>query len=77
MCITPGSTQIIWVADGTAGRFYKFDLNGNTLGAFGKEGKWRDSLAGRTASPAPTKIPSTQSEELNYRVQKLEVQSSR
>jgi hypothetical protein len=38
-CITPRSESNDWVADGAAGRFTKFDLSGNALGAFGKEGK--------------------------------------
>jgi hypothetical protein len=39
MCITPGPNQIIWIAEGAADRFSNFDLNGNSLAAFGKAGK--------------------------------------
>jgi len=74
MCITPGPSQIIWIADGAAGRFTKFDLNGNALGAFGKEGKTAGQFGWTHGVACPNENTLYAAEELNYRVQKLEVQ---
>ena len=77
MCITPGPNQIIWVADGMAGRFTKMDLNGNALGAFGREGKLAGQFGWTHGVACPDENTLYAAEELNYRVQKLEVQPSR
>jgi hypothetical protein len=77
MCITPGPNQIIWIADGAAGRFNKMDLNGNALGAFGKEGKMAGQFGWTHGVACPNENTLYAAEELNYRVQKLEVQPAR
>jgi DNA-binding beta-propeller fold protein YncE len=77
MCITPGPNQMIWIADGAAGRFVKFDLSGNALGAFGKEGKMAGQFGWTHGVACPNENTLYAAEELNFRVQKLEVQPSR
>jgi hypothetical protein len=77
MCITPGPNQIIWIADGVSGRFVKFDLSGNALGAFGKEGKMAGQFGWTHGIACPNESTLYAAEELNYRVQKLEVQAAR
>ncbi len=45
MCITPGSTQVIFV--GSVGKVFKIDLSGKVLGTFGRLGRlpgWFDSI---------------------------------
>ncbi len=77
MCITPSPNQIIWSADGVSGRFYKLDLNGNVLGAFGKQGKLPGTFGWVHGVTCPNENTVLAAEELNYRVQKLVVESAR
>jgi len=74
ICITPGPNQIIWSADGVAGRFYKLDLNGNILGAFGKPGKMPGQFGWTHGIACPSENLLYAAEELNFRVQKLTVE---
>jgi hypothetical protein len=76
MCITPGPNQIIWSADGVAGRFYKLDLNGNVLGAFGKQGNLLGQFGWTHGVTCPNEHTLYAAEELNYRVQKLTVDAA-
>ena len=52
VCITPGPNQVLYSADGAAGKFYKLDLNGNVVGMFGSLGSAPANGTGRTPSPA-------------------------
>jgi len=74
ICITPGSSQIIWSADGFSGRFYKLDLNGNILGEFGKPGKLAGQFGWAHGITCPSENLIYAAEELNFRVQKLSVE---
>ena len=76
ICITPGANQVIWSADGVTGRFYKLDLNGNILGAFGKAGKLPGQFGWAHGIACPAENLIYAAEELNFRVQKLVVEPS-
>ena len=73
--ITPGPNQVIWSADGVSGRFYKLDLNGNLVGEFGKAGKLAGQLGWTHAIACPSENLIYAAEELNYRVEKLMVET--
>jgi hypothetical protein len=75
MCITPGPNQIIWITDGAVGRFAKFDLSGNALGAFAKEAKMAGQFDWTHGVACSDENRLYAAEELNFRVQKLEVQA--
>jgi len=77
ICITPGPNQVIWSADGAAGRFYKLDLNGNVLGAFGKPGKLAGQFGWTHGITCPSENVLYAAEELNFRVQKLTLEPGR
>jgi len=71
ICITPGATQYLYVADSFPGRIYKLTLDGKVLGWLGGTGKtlkkfgWIHELA----CPAENEIYAA--EILNWRAQKL------
>jgi hypothetical protein len=71
MCITPGSTQFLYVSDAYPGRIYKLSLDGQVLGWLGGSGKvlkkfgWIHSLA------CPSENEIYVGELLNWRAQKL------
>jgi len=71
MCITPGPTQYLYVADAFPGRIYKLTLDGKVLGWLGGSGKvlkkfgWIHELA----CPAENEVYAA--ELLNWRAQKL------
>jgi YVTN family beta-propeller protein len=71
LCITPGPNQVIYMADGVAGRVLKLNLSGEILGAFGDPGK----QSGRFAEPHGLAVgPQHElyvSEILTWRVQKF------
>ncbi len=71
ICITPGPNQVIWSADGAAGRFYELDLNGNIKGEFGKPGKLAGQFGWTHGITCPSQNTIFAAEELNFRVQKL------
>ncbi len=75
VCITPGPDQVIWSADGVSGRFYKLDLNGNILGEFGKAGKLAGEFGWTHGIACPSANVVYAAEELNYRVQKLTIET--
>jgi hypothetical protein len=71
LCITPGPTQYLYVADAYPGRIYKLTLDGKVLGWLGSTGKvlkkfgWIHELA----CPAENEV--YVAELLNWRAQKL------
>ena len=71
LCITPGPTQYLYVADAFPGRIYKLTLDGKVLGWLGSTGKvlkkfgWIHELA----CPAENEV--YVAELLNWRAQKL------
>lgn len=76
LCITRGPNQVIWSADGVAGRFYKLDLSGRVLGEFGAAGHGLGEFGWTHGIACPTAGVIYAAEELNYRVQKITVGGS-
>ncbi|MEO7521493.1 MAG: peptidyl-alpha-hydroxyglycine alpha-amidating lyase family protein [Gemmatimonas sp.] len=56
MCITPGPTQYLYVADAVPGRIYKLTLDGKVLGVLGDAGSRRSNSDGYTRSPVPRRM---------------------
>lgn len=73
LCITPGPDPVIWSADGPAGRFYKLDLDGKVLGEFGTPGHAAGQFGWVHGIACPNANTIFAAEELNYRVQRLQV----
>lgn len=71
MCITPGPTQYIYVANGDNGRIYKLDLDGKVVGWFGKQGKLPGEFDWVHGLTCPTENLLFSAEERNWRVEKL------
>jgi DNA-binding beta-propeller fold protein YncE len=71
MCLTSGPTQMMFIADGTANRIVKVDLDGNLLGWYGEPGKQPgqfNNIHSIVCAPNDTLyVTETQ----NYRIQKL------
>ena len=75
LCITPGPHQVIWSADGVAGRFYKLNLDGKVVGELGAAGHLAGQFGWTHGIACPTADVIYAAEELNYRVQKITVAS--
>jgi NHL repeat-containing protein len=71
LCITPGSTQYLYVSDAFPGRIYKLTLDGKVVGVLGKSGKQPKQFAWIHAMACPTENDLYVGELLNWRVQKL------
>jgi DNA-binding beta-propeller fold protein YncE len=71
ICITPGSKQVLYTSDSTAGRIYKLDLDGNILGQFGKSGKLLGQFGWVHEISCPAENTLFVAELLNWRIQKL------
>jgi DNA-binding beta-propeller fold protein YncE len=71
ICITPGPKQVLYTSDSNAGRVYKLDLEGNILGAFGKNGKQLGQFGWVHEISCPSENTLFVAELLNWRVQKL------
>jgi DNA-binding beta-propeller fold protein YncE len=71
ICITPGSKQVLYTSDSTAGRIYKLDLDGNILGEFGKNGKLLGQFGWVHEISCPAENTLFVAELLNWRIQKL------
>jgi DNA-binding beta-propeller fold protein YncE len=71
ICITPGSKQVLYTSDSTAGRIYKLDLDGNILGEFGRSGKLLGRFGWVHEISCPTENTLFVAELLNWRIQKL------
>jgi DNA-binding beta-propeller fold protein YncE len=77
ICITPGSKQVLYTSDSTAGRIYKLDLDGNILGGFGKSGKLLGQFGWVHEISCPTENTLLVAELLNWRIQKLILHTAR
>jgi NHL repeat-containing protein len=71
ICITSGPKQVLYTSDSNAGRIYKLDLDGNILGAFGKQGKQLGQFGWVHEISCPSENTLFVAELLNWRVQKL------
>jgi hypothetical protein len=71
MCITPGPTQYLYVADAYPGRIYKLSLDGTVLGWLGGTGKVMKKFAWIHSLDCPSESELYVGELLNWRAQKL------
>jgi DNA-binding beta-propeller fold protein YncE len=71
MCITPGPTQYIYVADAVPGRIYKLTLDGKVVGVFGEAGKQAKQFGWVHQIACPSENELWVAEILNWRVQRL------
>ena len=71
ICITPGPTQYLYVADGFPGRVYKLALDGKVLGYFGGSGKTLKKFGWIHELACPSENEVYAAEILNWRAQKL------
>jgi streptogramin lyase len=71
MCITPGPTQYLYVADAFPGRIYKLSLDGKVLGWLGGSGKVLKKFGWIHGLACPAENELYVAELLNWRAQKL------
>ena len=71
ICITPGSTQYLYVADAVPGRIYKLALDGTVLGVLGEAGKEPKQFGWIHEIACPSANELYVAELLNWRMQKL------
>jgi DNA-binding beta-propeller fold protein YncE len=71
VCITPGPTQYLYVADAVPGRIYKLTLDGTVLGVLGEAGKQPKQFGWIHQIAWPSENELWVAEILNWRVQKL------
>ena len=71
MCITPGSTQYLFVADAVPGRIYKLTLDGKVVGVLGEAGKQPKQFGWIHQIACPSEHELYVGELLNWRMQKL------
>ncbi|MEP6765416.1 MAG: 6-bladed beta-propeller, partial [Gemmatimonadaceae bacterium] len=71
ICITPGPTQFLFVADAVPGRIYKTTLEGKVVGVFGEAGKQVKQFGWIHQIACPSERELWVAEILNWRVQKL------
>src|SRR5580658_2840599 len=71
ICINPGPSQYLFVADAYPGRIYKLSLDGKVLGWLGGSGKQLGEFGWIHELACPTENELYVAELLNWRVQKL------
>jgi DNA-binding beta-propeller fold protein YncE len=71
VCVTPGPKQVMYVSDAFPGRIYKLSLDGKVLGMFGKAGKQLGQFGWIHEIACPSENELYVAEILNWRVQKL------
>jgi DNA-binding beta-propeller fold protein YncE len=71
MCITPGATQYLFVADAVPGRVYKLTLDGKVVGVLGEAGKEVKQFGWIHQIACPSERELYVGELLNWRLQKL------
>jgi DNA-binding beta-propeller fold protein YncE len=71
ICITPGPTQYLYVADAVPGRIYKLTLDGKVLGVLGEAGKDVKQFGWIHEIACPSQNELYVAELLNWRMQKL------
>jgi DNA-binding beta-propeller fold protein YncE len=77
VCITPGPNQVLYTSDAFPGRIYKLSLDGKIIGMFGKAGKQPGQFGWIHQIACPTENDLYVAEILNWRVQKLVLESPR
>jgi len=76
VCITPGPKQVLFTSDAYPGRIYKLSLDGKVLGMFGKAGKQPGQFGWVHEIACPAENELYVAEILNWRVQKLVLESA-
>jgi len=71
ICITPGPTQFLYVADAVPGRIYKLTLDGKVLGTLGESGKQVKQFGWIHEIACPSENELYVAEILNWRMQRL------
>jgi hypothetical protein len=72
ICITPGSTQVMFVGESTfPGRLFKVSLDGKVLGVIGRSGRQLKQFSGVHQLACPSEYEVYAAETSNWRVQKL------
>jgi DNA-binding beta-propeller fold protein YncE len=71
ICINPGSTQYLYVADAFPGRIYKVTLDGKVVGMIGKSGRQMKQFGWIHELACPSENEIYAGELLNWRAQKL------
>ena len=71
ICITPGPTQVLYVADAVPGRIYKLNLDGKVIGVLGDAGKLPKQFGWIHQIACPSENELYVAEVLNWRVQRL------
>jgi DNA-binding beta-propeller fold protein YncE len=71
ICISPGATQFLYVADAVPGRIYKVTLDGKVLGTIGEAGKQLKEFGWIHELSCPSENSVYVAELLNWRMQKL------
>jgi DNA-binding beta-propeller fold protein YncE len=76
ICITPAPNQVLYVSDAFPGRIYKLSLDGKVLGILGKSGKQPGQFGWIHEIACPSENELYVAELLNWRVQKLILESA-
>jgi len=72
LCITPGTTQVLFVGETTyPGRIFKVSLDGTVLGVIGRSGRKLGQFSGAHALACPSENELYVAETSNWRLQKL------
>jgi hypothetical protein len=77
ICITPPPNQVLYSSDGYPGRIYKLSLEGKLLGVLGESGKQLKQFGWIHEIACPSENELFVGELLNWRVQKLILESVR
>ncbi len=77
VCITPGPNQVLFSSDGYPGRIYKMTLDGKILGVLGESGKQLKQFGWIHEIACPSETELYVAELLNWRVQKLILETAR
>ncbi|HEV2134344.1 MAG TPA: peptidyl-alpha-hydroxyglycine alpha-amidating lyase family protein [Terracidiphilus sp.] len=77
ICITPGPNQVLYAADGYPGRIYKLTLEGKVLGVLGRTGHGPGEFGWIHELACPSENVLFAAELLNWRVQKLTLETGR
>lgn len=77
ICITPGPNQVLYSSDAYPGRIYKLRLDGKVLGMLGQSGKQLKQFGWIHEIACPSENELYVAELLNWRVQKLILQSQK
>jgi DNA-binding beta-propeller fold protein YncE len=76
ICITPAPNQVLYASDAFPGRIYKLSLDGKVLGVLGKSGKQPGQFGWIHEIACPSENELYVAELLNWRVQKLILESA-